>query len=93
MMEQKDIIIYRTPDGKSSVALFAKDGKIWLNQKSIAELFGTSKQSVSRHIINILNDCELEPGSVVKDFLTTADDEDMRLLEEAAKYGQNRIDQ
>ena len=72
--EKKDIIIYKTHDGKSSVALFAKDGKVWLNQKSIAELFGTSKQSISKHIINILNDNELETNSVVKDYLTTADD-------------------
>ena len=72
--EKKDIIIYRTHDGKASVALFAKDGKVWLNQKSIAELFATSKQSISRHISNILNDNELESNSVVKDFLTTAGD-------------------
>ena len=45
MNEQNNIIIYRTMDGKSSVALYAKDGKIWLNQQQIAELFGTSKQA------------------------------------------------
>lgn len=72
--EKKDIIIYKTHDGKASVALFAKDGKVWLNQKSLAELFATSKQSISRHIANILNDKELESDSVVKDFLTTAED-------------------
>ena len=72
--EQRNIIIYKTLDGKASVALIAKDGKVWMNQKSIAELFGTSKQSISRHVINILNDCELDGDSVVKDFLTTADD-------------------
>ena len=73
-MEDQNIIIYKTIDGKSSVALFAKDGKVWLSQKSIAELFGTSKQSISRHIINILTDSELDAQSVVKDFLTTASD-------------------
>lgn len=73
-MEEQNIIIYKTIDGKSSVALFAKDGKVWLSQKSIAELFGTSKQSISRHIINILTDSELDAQSVVKDFLTTVSD-------------------
>lgn len=73
-MEEQNIIIYKTIDGKSSVALFAKDGKVWLSQNSIAELFGTSKQSISRHIINILTDSELDTQSVVKDFLTTASD-------------------
>ena len=31
MDEQQNIIIYRTADGRASVALHAKDGKIWLN--------------------------------------------------------------
>ena len=34
--DQPNMIIYRTADGKSSVALFAKDGKIWLSQLTIA---------------------------------------------------------
>lgn len=61
-------------DGKASVALYAKDGKIWLSQQQIAELFGTSKQSISYHIINILKEKELDENSVVKDYLTTAAD-------------------
>jgi len=61
-------------DGKASVALYAKDGKIWLSQQQIAELFGTSKQSISYHIINILKERELNKDSVVKDYLTTAAD-------------------
>ena len=54
MDEQQNIIIYRTADGRASVALFAKDGKIWLNQQQMAELFATSKPNISMHIANIL---------------------------------------
>lgn len=71
---QSNIIIYNTLDGKSSVALYATDGKIWLNQKQMAELFATSKQIVSYHINNILKDNELNRFLVIKDFLTTATD-------------------
>ena len=71
---QQNIIIYRTADGQASVALFAKDGKIWLNQQQMAELFATSKQLISHHIINILKEKELEEISVVKQYLTTAAD-------------------
>ena len=74
MDEQQNIIIYHTTDGRSSVALYAKDGKIWLNQQQMAELFATSKQSISRHIVNILRDRELKKKSVVKEYLTTAAD-------------------
>lgn len=74
MDEQQNIIIYRTADGRASVALFAKDGKIWLNQQQMAELFATSKQLISHHIANILKDRELNEISVVKQYLTTAAD-------------------
>ena len=73
-MDQQNIIIYRTTDGRASVALYAKDGKIWLNQQQMAELFVTSKQTISYHIVNILKDRELDTFSVVKEFLTTAAD-------------------
>ena len=72
--DQKNIIIYRTADGNASVALLAKDGKIWLNQQQMAELFTTSKQTISYHIINILKENELSLDSVVKNFFITAAD-------------------
>ena len=74
MDEQQNIIIYRTADGRASVALYAKDGKIWLNQQQMAELFATSKPNISMHIANILKEKELYKNSVAKEFLTTAAD-------------------
>ncbi len=71
---QQNIIIYKTADGKASVALYAKDDNIWMNQNQLAELFATSVPNISMHISNILKDEELEHASVVKDYLTTADD-------------------
>ena len=74
MDTQQDIIIYKTNDNKVKIALYAKDGSIWLNQNQLADLFDTSKQSIGQHIINILNDKELNKNSVVKKFFTTASD-------------------
>ena len=73
-MEKQDIIIYNTVDGKSSVALFTKNGDAWMNQNQLAELFDTSVPNVSMHISKILKENELEENSVVKDYLTTAAD-------------------
>ena len=70
----QEIIIYNTDDGKTSVSLMTRDGNVWLNQNHLAELFDTSKQNISLHIINILKDNELDSNSVVKDYLTTAAD-------------------
>lgn len=72
--EENQIIIYNTDDGKTRVMLYAKDGNIWMNQNQMAELFATSKQSISYHITNILEERELDEKSVVKDYLTTAAD-------------------
>ena len=71
---QQNIIIYKTADGKASVALYAKDGNIWMNQNQLAELFTTSKQNIGQHTSNILKKGELEDDLGVKNYFTTADD-------------------
>ena len=73
-MEQKNIIIYNTDDGKAKVVLYAKDGNVWMSQSQIAELFDTSVPNISMHISNILEDSELSENSVIKNYLTTAAD-------------------
>ncbi len=72
--EQNNIIIYNTDDGLSSVVLVSSDGMVWLSQMQMAQLFATSKQTVSYHISNILKENELTKQSVVKEILTTAAD-------------------
>jgi hypothetical protein len=74
MKSEQNLIIYNTADGKAKVALYAKDGNIWMNQNQLAELFDTTKQNISLHILNILKESELSESSVVKDYLTTATD-------------------
>lgn len=56
--QSSNIIIYNTIDGKASVALYARDGKIWLNQQQMAELLGTSKSNISMHMAGVLKDNE-----------------------------------
>lgn len=72
--EQNDFIIYRSKDGKVTVALMTRDGNVWLNQQQIATLFATSKQNVGQHIAKILKEGELDAFSVVKNYFTTASD-------------------
>lgn len=73
-MEEQNIIIYKTQDGKVSIALYAKDGSVWMNQNQLAELFDTSKQNIGQHISKVLEDEELDVNSVVKNYFTTASD-------------------
>ncbi len=71
---QGDLIIYRTEDGQAEVLLRTMDGSVWLSQGEMAELFATTKQNISLHIKNILKEGELPEASVVKEYLTTAED-------------------
>ena len=72
-MADGEIILYTTEDGQASIQLRAREGTIWLTQAEIAGLFQSTKQNISLHIKNILQENEL-PESVVKDSLTTAAD-------------------
>ena len=71
--EENRIILYTTDDGKSQVSLMSRDGRIWLNQKQMAELFAVSKPNISMLIAKIFSEKELD-DSVVKFYLTTAAD-------------------
>lgn len=51
-----------------------RDGKVWLNQSQISNLFGTSVPNICYHIAKIFKDNELDENSVIKDYLITAQD-------------------
>ena len=70
-MEEENIIIYNTVDGKASVSLLTKNGTAWLNQAQLAELFGKAKSTISEHIKTIFEDEELDEKVVVREFRTT----------------------
>jgi hypothetical protein len=73
-MNEQQIILYNTPDGKSKITLMARDGSVWLNQQQLSELFATSKQNIGQHISSILKENELDKNSVIKNYFTTASD-------------------
>ena len=68
------LIIYPTKEGRPDIQLRVEEGAVWLTQLEIASLFGTSKQNINLHIINVLKENELLSDSVVKESLTTAAD-------------------
>ena len=58
-------ILYYTEDGNSKINLTLENGTIWLTQLQIAELFQTTKQTISKLIKNILEDGELDEKEVI----------------------------
>lgn len=66
------MVIYN--DGELELNVSVTKDTLWLTQKQIAELFKVTKQNISLHINRIFKDEELDENSVVKFFLTTAQD-------------------
>lgn len=70
MNEENKIILYQDDNEITRVSVRFADEDLWLTQKQLAEIYSTTKQNISQHIDNILNDGELDANRTVKDFLT-----------------------
>jgi len=68
------IVLYQAPDGKTKIEVKLQGETVWLSQAQMTDLFQTTKQNVSLHIKNIFSEEELDEDSVVKEYLTTAED-------------------
>ena len=65
-----EIIIYEGGNGQPRVEVRMQDETVWLTQVQLAELFGTTKQNISLHIQNIIEEGELTKEATVKEYLT-----------------------
>lgn len=68
------IIIYQTPDGNTQLDVKLDQDTVWLSQNQIAELFGTKRPAITKHLKNIFSDGELEENSVSSILEHTASD-------------------
>jgi hypothetical protein len=74
-IELRDKFLFYTSDNnETSIHVIVEDDTVWVTQKSMAEIFDTTKQNISKHLVNIFQDGELSENSVVNEKLTTAID-------------------
>jgi len=71
---KSEVLIYQTNDHQTKIEVLLENETVWLTQSQMAELFQTTKQNISLHIINLFKEGELSESSVVKESLTTAAD-------------------
>ena len=62
-MEENKIIIYQTEDGQTQIDVRLENETVWLTQKQIAELFGTKRPAITKHLKNIYASEELDENS------------------------------
>ena len=63
MDSNNQIVIYQTEDGQAQVDVRLENETVWLTQKQIAELFGTKRPAITKHLKNIYASEELDENS------------------------------
>ncbi len=71
---KKEILIYQSKSGKIEFRGELKKDTIWGTQKQIAQLFGTKRPAITKHLKNIFNSQELREKSVSSILEHTAED-------------------
>lgn len=73
-MESKDEIIIYQSQSALRLEVRLQNETVWLTQAQIAELFGTKRQAITKHLQNIFNSGELDKNSVSSKMELTAQD-------------------
>lgn len=69
-----EIVIYTAKDGHVQLDINLAHDTLWLSQQQMAELFGTKRQAITKHLKNIFLSGELEENSVWSILERTAKD-------------------
>jgi hypothetical protein len=67
-------LVYQTEDGQVKIDVRLEGETAWLTQAHMATLFQTTIPNVNMHLRNIFAEGELQPDSVIQEFLITAAD-------------------
>ena len=63
MDTNNEIILYQ-PDETMKLEVRLENETVWLTQQQIADLFGTKRPAITKHLSNIFKSGELEENSV-----------------------------
>lgn len=73
-LKQDKIVLYQDDIKNIMINVIYNDGTFWLNQTTIAELFGVDRSVISKHLKNIFETDELNEDSVCAKIAHTAND-------------------
>ena len=60
MINENKLILYKDDEGKVSVNTRFADEDVWLTQAQLAEIYQTTQQNISLHLLGIYGDKELD---------------------------------
>ncbi|EKD51904.1 MAG: hypothetical protein ACD_62C00164G0009 [uncultured bacterium] len=84
-------LVYSTENGEIKIDVRLENETVWLTQQLMAELFQTTKQNISLHIQNVLEESELTPETTVKEILTVRQEGDRNVQRNLEYYNLDMI--
>jgi len=75
-IENTNFMFYTSDNGTTNIQVILDDKNetVWVSQSSMADIFDTSKQTISYHLGNIYKEGELNKFSTVKEILTVQEE-------------------
>lgn len=90
-LPDNQIVFYQSPDGSVHIEVLYAEENIWLTQKKIAELFGTTPQNITMHLKNIYESGEIDTPATCKDFLQVQHEGNREVKRSASFYSLEAI--
>lgn len=89
--KENNFIIYQNPNGEVKVDVFVENETVWLTQKSMGELFGVVKSTISEHLSNVFETNELKKEATVRNFRTVQKEGERQVKRELEYYNLDAI--
>jgi prophage maintenance system killer protein len=86
MNENYQIIHYQTVDGKTAISVNMLEDTVWLSQKQIALLFERDYKTISKHILNVFGEGELDKSATVANFATVQKEGNREVIRDIEFY-------
>lgn len=85
------LVVYKADDGNVRVDVHIDQETVWLSQRQMADVFGTSVDNVSLHLRNIFVDKELQESATTEDFSVVQSEGGRRVRRSVQHYNLDAI--
>lgn len=86
-----EILLYTTPNQKVKVEVFLRNETIWLTQQRIADLFGVERSVVTKHLLNIYSEGELNKEATCAKFAQVQKEGNRQVTRNTESYNLDTI--
>ncbi len=90
-MSERDLIIYRGPDGVAHAEVRYEGDTFWLTQKQMAELFGVEVATINHHLSEVYASGELHEEATIRKIRIVRTEGNREVSREIAHYALDAI--